>query len=274
MRGSELRRDLFRITDSDYGTTGALWKCQDCGFLEAAELKEVLQYYNEMVDPEYEATSTVRAIQFKQLLRHCIDWFPPPIGILGLLDVGSGTGILLKEALNMGLNSEGVEPSKSLCELAKYKGLSVHHGTIPHPEIRRRFDIITLVDVIEHVSNPVELLGEINRLLKPGGILLLVTPDIHSLVARVMRNQWWHYRVAHIGYFQKATLKLALNRAGFEITKCFRPLWHLPAGYLLERLRKYCPFLPAHLPNSIASCAVPLNMFDSMAVLATPRKVG
>jgi 2-polyprenyl-3-methyl-5-hydroxy-6-metoxy-1,4-benzoquinol methylase len=77
-----------------------------------------------------------------------------------------------------------------------------------------RFDLITCVDIIEHVANPVEILKKCSSLLDKGGRLLIVTPDNASFAARLFGYRWWHYRIAHISYFNIETLKFALAAAG------------------------------------------------------------
>ena len=81
----------------------------------------------------------------------------------------------------------------------------------PHPDTPGPFDIISLVDVIEHVNTPADLLQHIHAALAPDGVFILVTPDVKSLAARILGYKWWHYRFAHIGYFNKKNLSMLLQ---------------------------------------------------------------
>ena len=185
-----------------------------------------------------------------------------------LVDVGAGTGILVEAALAGGYQAAGVEPSRWLCEQARLQRLPVHLGTFPHSDVPPGADIITLVDVIEHISEPVDLLRAIGSQLADDGIGLVVTPDVGSVAARLLGRRWWHYRIAHIGYFSRRTLLQALSRAGLEAVAVGRPGWYFSAGYLLDRVQAYLPFV-ARLPRPafIEKWTVPLNLRDSLFVV-------
>ena len=133
-----------------------------------------------------------------------------------------------------------VEPSAALSAEAREQGLEVLTGVLPHPEIAdRRFDAVTLVDVIEHVPDPVELLRLARLQVAPGGCVFVVTPDIASLAARALGRRWWHLRLADVVYFTRATLTRALDAAGFVPEAWWRPGWVFEVGYLTERLGEY-----------------------------------
>ena len=144
-------------------------------------------------------------------------------------------------------------------------------GTFPHPEVRGPFDIITLIDVVEHVPNPVELLRYISQALGDGGIAVIVTPDVGSIAARILGWRWWHYRAAHIGYFKKKNLLLALERAGMKPVLVKRPGWFFTADYLWVRTHRYLPrFLRVSPPDFLKRVVVPLNLRDSWLIACKP----
>jgi 2-polyprenyl-3-methyl-5-hydroxy-6-metoxy-1,4-benzoquinol methylase len=255
----------FKITDSAYGCTADIFECGVCGFRQANTLSEVLRYYEEMFDDAYEHSRVARSTQARMLLRSVAAYCPRG----RLLDVGAGSGILVDEAARMGFRAEGIEPSGPLSAHAAARGLKVHHGVLPAASVGGSFDIATVIDVIEHVSTPVELMRNVREALVPGGVAVVVTPDVSSMMARLLGWRWWHYRVAHIGYFNQATLAAALRAAGFETVKTMRPAWYFPASYLLERILTYLPqavrFTP---PRRLDNVTVPLNLFDSLLVVA------
>jgi SAM-dependent methyltransferase len=233
-------------------------------------LANVLDFYVGMEDQQYEATREARALQELGILQH----IPTGRRRGRLLDIGAGSGILIQQAKKLGFEAEGVEPSIGLQTHARELGLNVHLGVLPHPDVHGPFDVITIVDVIEHVPDPVGLLRQARELLSPTGYLLVATPDRRSLVARVMGWQWWHYRVAHIGYFDRTTLECALSRAGLEVSALKRPGWRFPASYLLERVISYAPrsvqFKP---PPVLDRLVIPLNLRDSMLAVCRLREL-
>ena len=105
-----------------------------------------------------------------------------------------------------GFAARGIEPSSPLQAIAAQRGLPVTHGVLPNSELPGPFDVVTLIDVIEHVPDPVDLVRRIKSVMAPNGIFVVVTPDVDSVAARLMGWKWWHFRAAHIGYFNRSTL--------------------------------------------------------------------
>jgi SAM-dependent methyltransferase len=259
------------ITDAAYGKTGPLFACEDCGFLFVVYPKDATDYYAEMQDRQYEEGRAYRAIQQRVLLKKLKKRFA---GVKTLLDVGAGTGILLEECGKLGIESVGVEPSEWCAQVAQSHGLKILQGTLPHPELADRiFDAVTAIDVIEHVNDPVAMLKSCGEHLAEGGALVIVTPDVGSFIARLLRRRWWHYRIAHVGYFSRKTLNLALDKTGYRIVSVRRPAWYFEIGYLYQRLRNYIP-LPkldgsrSRIVKWLFSRTIPLNLGDSLEVIA------
>jgi len=149
-------------------------------------------------------------------LRHV----PPRIASHGaLLDVGCAAGFFLAEARKF-YDVQGVEPSEWSSAYARERlGLPVFTGTLQQARLPAgRFDVVTLWDVIEHVGEPVSLLAEAARVLRPGGRLVLTTGDWGSAYAR-RRGADWHLMTPpwHLTMFSRATLALAAERAGLAV---------------------------------------------------------
>ena len=247
----------FAITNFDYGKTGELQKCNSCGFIQCTDLQEVVKFYEDLEDKE-------RKLQEQRLIK--------TIGRYKktgkLLDIGAGSGIMIEAAMEKGYNCTGIEPSRWLQQRAVELNLPVLQGVFPHLEVKESFDIITLVDVIEHVIDPADLLKDINKQLAPDGIFLLVTPDVSSLAAKMLGYKWWHYRFAHIGYFNKKNLKLLLEKTGFTLIKMTRPSWYFTLRYLGIRFLSFLPkFLQFPLPKFLEKITIPVNLRDSLQVI-------
>ncbi|MBF0344994.1 MAG: class I SAM-dependent methyltransferase [Nitrospirae bacterium] len=272
VRPSTIRRPLteenFAITDPNYGTTSAIYRCQGCGFLQCAQLKDVLQYYHRLKDEEYDGSGQHRLHQADRLLKTVTRYKKSGT----LLDVGAGTGYLVEQAQRYGFEAVGIEPSSWLCERAVEKGLNVMCGVLPLAGLgslrRATFDVVTVVDVIEHVSNPVEVLSHVADVMSEESVGFLVTPDVNSLAAKLTGTRWWHYRVAHVGYFTRKTILMALDKAGLTPISFSRPRWYLSAAYLISRLNVYLPSLLRVTPPEILNrLTIGFNLFDSMLVV-------
>lgn len=274
-----LRAEDFRITDARYGTTLPLARCGRCGFVfaPAARALDLAALYAALDDEEYVRTGASRRLQMRALVRRATRLHPTA---RTLLDVGAGAGLLVDEASRAGLAAVGVEPSRRLSAHARASGIGVVTGSLPHAALgAARFDVVMLVDVLEHVADPVALLQRCAERLAPGGILVVVTPDVASAAARALGRRWWHFRIAHVGYFTRETLARVAGRAGLAVAVNGRSAWYLPLGYLVARLGAYLPGprrsavgRARRPPRWLDRLTVPLDLRDSLfaALRATP----
>lgn len=267
-KGSTLKGSIssedFKITDARYGHTGRIEECDACGFRQVKDVEAVLKFYEGLEDTAYDENREQRGLQARKIIEALLRYKNGG----RLLDVGAASGILLEQAKRLGLDGEGVEPSRSLAKSARDAGVKVHLGIFPHPEIHGPYDVITLIDVIEHVPAPIQLLKDIAAHLKPDGVGVLTTPDVQSLVARFLGPRWWHFRVAHIGYFSRATMKKALLEAGMEALEISCPSWYFTCDYAATRAMVYLPkFLRFRLPKFLRERTIKINFRDSMQVI-------
>jgi len=251
----------FAISDSRYGITNDIFLCEECGFIQCGEIQDLNRFYADLRDPEYEAGRKERALQARKLLTQIQTFCPRG----RLLDIGAGSGIFIEQAIAMGYQAEGLEPSKWLHERAQKYGLPVRLGSFPGLVPTGRYEVVTLIDVIEHVPNPLTFLSRICNIISENGIVVVVTPDVGSLVARILGRKWWHFRIAHIGYFNRKTLGIAMDKAGFRLLTMKRPTWYFTGDYLFERFLKYLPqTLRIRTPSFIGKIVIPLNLRDSL----------
>jgi 2-polyprenyl-3-methyl-5-hydroxy-6-metoxy-1,4-benzoquinol methylase len=159
-----------------------------------------------------------------------------------LLDVGTASGFLLEVARDRGYQPYGVELSQYAGELAraKFGADRIHIGTLetaPFPP--GSFDAVTMCDLIEHVMDPVATLATAARLLRPGGIVLVMTPDTGSLTRRLMGAKWTHYKLEHLSYFDRASMAACAKSAGLEVASVRRCRKVLRLRYLRTQFRTY-----------------------------------
>lgn len=267
--GKSISSDDFKITDAHYGHTGRIEQCLNCGFRQCADLESVLGFYEDLDDPAYDEGREQRGLQARKILEAILAFKKGN----RLLDVGAASGILLEQAAKLEFEGEGVEPSRHLARRAVESGCKVHLGTFPHPNIKGEYDVITLVDVIEHVPNPVQLLRDIAFHLKPDGVGVVTTPDVNAMIARLLGARWWHFRVAHIGYFDHQTLAKALEKAGLEIVEVTRPAWFFTVEYAMERAMSYLPrAIRVKAPQFVRNWTIRVNFRDSLEVIFRRRQ--
>lgn len=277
-----LEPDDLAITDSNYGATLALYRCRRCSFIfaEGKDLDELFGLYEKLCDPGYEGSQDSRLLQMRWLIERALEARP---GARTLLDIGAAAGLLVKLARERGLDAHGVEPSHGLvAAAARLHGVELIQGTIPHERLRTaQFDIVFLADVIEHVPDPVQLLRDARALVAPGGVLLVVTPDAGSVARLLLGKRWWHFRLAHVGYFDARSLSEACSRARLSVVGRLRAKWFFRVSYLAERVVRYLPLGAAErllhttaLGRRVGAVVVPLNLFDSWVFVCKPNSDG
>lgn len=256
------------MTDDKFGLSFPRARCNECDFEFCYELPAgILDAYVKMSDEIFLETSLGRSVQAKKLVEFVIN-SSKEIGIQSTwLDVGAASGLLVAEAKKFGFKTQGVEPSLQLVKSALENGVVLTQGTIT--EVTEMFDVISCIDVIEHVEDPVSMISEIWAKLNENGLLLIVTPDKSSFVARVLGDRWWHIRPAHIGYFNSRNLTDLLGLKGFVKLKTSRPTWYLPINYILVRILKFIGLgTLSKFLNETRGMNVPVNLRDSVLILA------
>lgn len=150
--------------------------------------------------------------------RQRLERLEPHRGDGRILDVGCGEGLFLRVAQANGWEVTGVELSPQAAAMAR-EALPgrIHQGTLRQADLPpAAFDVVSMFDVIEHFHDPVTELAEVHRLLKPGGVLCLLTPDCGSLPARLMGRFWFEVKpLEHLYYYSRRTVGLLLERTGF-----------------------------------------------------------
>lgn len=141
-----------------------------------------------------------------------------------ILDIGSGTGDFLFTGKKRGWNVLGIEPSHVAYTYSKHRGLAVINDFFNTESLMGKglFDVITTFMVLEHVPDPIALLRESKKLLKPGGLLLIFSPNDYNPLQRAVSHKlemkpWWVVPRHHINYFGFGSIQKVLTRLGFRI---------------------------------------------------------
>lgn len=255
----------LKITDNQYGKHWQLWRCQDCEVVFAYPMPDeeyLVQLYKEMKDEEYGYEEEGRKKNFSKILDRIEQLIK---GKGRLLDIGAASGMLLEIASDRGWDVEGIEISLDLYQKGIRKNLRIYNRSIENYETECKYDVITAIDVIEHLNKPQILMEKSWNLLRGGGIICLVTPNISSLAEKLFGKYWWHYRPPHLYYFNCNSIAYLLKKYNFEILMIKHYVWHFSLYYLFSRLKiKYGKKL-------LKSLVIPLNLLDSLEIYA--RKI-
>ena len=126
----------------------------------------------------------------------------------------------LNLAQKQGYRITGIEPSRFLVNQAREQyGIELFQGIVETFPNLEKFSVITLVDILEHLAEPDPFMTRLEGLIQKNGILVIVTPDINSLAVKLMGKRWWHFRIAHLNFFNRKSLKVLLANHGFDIIK-------------------------------------------------------
>lgn len=201
-----------------------------------------------------------------------IDRHRRPPGMM--LDIGAATGFFLQIAVQRGWSAVGVELSDYAASAARSKGLDVRTGSMAQlaadPE---SMDVITMWDVIEHVPDPRKALADARKLLKPGGILALNTPDSGSLFARTLGGRW-HLIIPpeHLCLLNRHSIARLLEASGFEVLRRTNIGKWFSVAYVLQTLghwsKTWDRVAGAVRGSWFGRLSVPINFRDNMLVLA------
>jgi SAM-dependent methyltransferase len=216
-----------------------------------------------------------RDTNYDQELRAIARWRPTG----RLLDVGTHCGFFLRRARGMGWELHGVEPSPQAAALARESfGLDITAGTLEEASFApESFDVVTLVDVFEHVDQPIELLTEVRRVMRSDGILFIKVPNaVYSFAKYRLARQLLRLDAEifdakeHVAHYTLRTLRRTLGRAGFDVIEAFVPRPIQDGAAWKCALRSGAHAL-ARLQHRWLGAFGPLAM--DVAVLATPREV-
>lgn len=200
---------------------------------------------------------------------------------LSLLEIGCGMGDFLLSAQSKGFQVTGLEVTDHLVNLANSRigSTNVYKGYIEDDLFEgKSFDLITFFDVIEHVRNPFDFLGHVNRLLKKSGKVYIVTPSLDSWSAKFLGKNWMEYKIEHLSYFTKKAMIHLLERIGFHKVKFYPNYKILNLDYInrhfirfpvkglssvVNLIRKLTPNKLAYMPIKIVA--------SGMAVIAEKK---
>lgn len=167
-----------------------------------------------------------------------------------LLDVGCAGGFLLEEARQRGWETEGVELSSFASDYARNTlGLKVTTCDLRSAAFAAEtFDVVVMDDVIEHFEYPLVEAREVLRILKPGGLYLLHTPNAASYWRPLMGKRWIHLKPdEHLYYFDPKTITRLLEKAGFEVLSAKACGKATNLNYIIGVIGKILPGLPEAL---------------------------
>lgn len=266
--------EAFRCTSSLYGKHFTIVRCRNCGLgytNPRLSSEEIMRAYEGVQDPLYVEEYDGRSLTFHRHLRRVEELKAPPGR---LLDIGAYSGVFVEAAQARGWDAWGLEPCRWAVEVARGRGLNMLEGSLDTISIEEQsFDVVTMWDVIEHVTDPLDQLRKAYRLLRPGGLAVVHTMDLDSTCAKLMGSRWPWLMEMHIYYFTPRTLGRMAEVAGFKVVKSRAEGRFLRLGYIATRiggLNRFAGKLAAGGLRMLGlrETAIPLNFGDLFTLYA------
>jgi 2-polyprenyl-3-methyl-5-hydroxy-6-metoxy-1,4-benzoquinol methylase len=216
------------------------------------------------------------APQHTRSFRARLEWLLGTGPIHDLLEIGCGPGLFLVEARRLGVpRAVGVDPNPWAVAQARASGVEAHVGSIDAIDAGRRFDAIVMFDVLEHVVAPLPFLAAVRARLRPGGRVLVMTPNIRSLLARVSGRRWVSLKPPeHVRYYSPRSVRSLLHAAEFDVVTVRPAGQYVTVAFVLTRLERLVPRLAHALRHAADALRVSGRVVfvtnGSIDVLARP----
>ncbi|NIQ13747.1 MAG: methyltransferase domain-containing protein [Candidatus Dadabacteria bacterium] len=205
-------------------------KCMDCNLMRTfpiPEKSEIKRFYSSKVRPSVFENGEVFNSRFLEKIKEIFIIRPMLNKLYGLfknkrgprlLDIGCSTGWITSIARNIGFNVKGLESNSKSANIAREKyGLEIIEGFIEDLDLDEKFDVIVMMHVLEHFTDPIDTLTKVNDLLSENGKLLIVVPNGESLGTEIfMENYNWNVP-RHLSFFTKNSMNLILAKSQFRI---------------------------------------------------------
>ena len=243
-------------TEFGFSDGGILHECPGCHLLflhKPGAAPESAELYGDL--PSDLLDELPRRKDF-DLARAEIQRVPGPLRVL---DVGCFRGDFLA-TLPAQHKKYGIEPSHAARRVAESRGIEVLGDALETTDVgARRFDVILMMDVAEHLTNPLAALTTLARWLAPGGRLIVSTGNSDSFLWRMNRLHYWYYLPQHVSFvnprwFAWAAQRLELNFSRVEKFSHSRRAYG--KFFVVERWRQ--------LARSLAACALSACGNDSL----------
>lgn len=256
-------------------------RCPDCGLHYLEDLKKSRQdVYGENYSvwgKDEKSIENIVAESKKQNFRMLLSQLRKRTTFKGksILDIGTGNGYLLEVAKEVGFaECYGIELSKTAARIAekKFPGKIFNCG-ISQLKTARKFDVITMTDVLEHLPNIADDFSKVKGLLKKGGHIIVTTPNTGSITQRISGKKWYQYKFEHVVYFNKKSIRHLFRQNGMKLIALENNTKSLKLAYYKAYMKKYVSRWAAGMIPDIAGRISIRNPFlgEIMAIAVRRR---
>jgi ubiquinone/menaquinone biosynthesis C-methylase UbiE len=206
-----------------------MMQCNSCGLVylnprpEVSEFERIYPSNYHAFDFSEEDFGIVYKIRSKLEAKRVLSWCKGLNDDAKIIDTGCGDGFhlsLLEKYGNKNWTLEGIDIDKRAAQMAEDKGLKVHVGSIDEINLpKNSYDLAIMVQTIEHVAEPAQVLRAVHRILKPGGKVVVVTDNTESFDFKLFKKSYWggYHFPRHWNLFNRRSLTKLAENTGFEV---------------------------------------------------------
>ena len=270
-----------------------LFKCKSCSLLYVFPRHDASEIYNRdyfqggthgFGFTDYESDKTASRGYLEKYLR-CIKKLIPKNESIKLLDVGAANGYFVEMATASGFEAMGIEISSQAVEWAQKLGRHIEKSTLESLNPGYEFEVLTALDVLEHIDNPKKFLKSAREKLVDNGYLVLNVPNSGSLSAKISGRRW-HAIVPpeHWFFFNRKSIKKLLESEGFSvinmksISKSFNfsyiYLTVLNSPQIPKYLKKILKIISPIFMKKFGKVKIFLPLYDNLTVVAKLKRSG
>ena len=277
--GGSQRTRIATGQDYEYQTCGNEWHIWECGVCTHAWLdpRPGVDTMGTIYPPnyysyDYEKSINPIAVRGKAFLDSrkflkLLSFLNRPIQ--SYLDVGCSTGRFLRLAEKFGVEQQdaaGIELSAPLIQKLREEGFSVECAKVEESSLvaQRRFDLVTMFHVLEHVADPKAVADKLASAINEGGILAIETPNLQSWDAKLFRDRYWggYHFPRHWHIFTPKSLTKLLRESGLDIVAVHYQTGHAFWLFSLHQLLRYGKNMPG-----AASMVHPLRSLPALIMV-------
>ena len=192
-----------------------------------------------------------------------------------VLEIGAGNG-LFGESAAREFEYVGIDLCDEAVRAARARGLEVYRASLAHyVNTGPAFDAVTLFHVFEHLADPHDALATLGELLRPAGILVLITPDTESLLCTISGDRWVSYKFPeHLILYSRSALIELLEHSGFEIVSASSDFEYCDHPFLVSRIEALHPLAGALAKPLLSLLPDPLVATSGSIRIVARRRSG
>ncbi len=211
-----------------------IYRCKTCSleFLRPLPLAEINERQMDSVDDaEMFNSKLLRTLHERLIIGPEIKRVRSMLGRndFNMLDIGCGTGWISRIWAESGARVTGLEPSQTRAAIARERGIRVLSCYAEEMDLDEKFDLIVIRHVIEHLENPADILKNLQSRLTPGGLLLIIVPNIDCIGRKVFDTDWTWVLLWHCNFFNPKSMRTLLGNCGYKSASMYQtpsPLWY------------------------------------------------